>query len=161
MSLCASRCALKAARARGARVKQNRNRSKNEWAGVNFFCQACYPMPEAGEAISTPEAIFARGRASYERGQFEAAAIDFRLVTESTSAWEAPLSLSHALVKLGSSAAEAVHEWPALMRTHPHCISLNSRVVLRGGGPALPVFGLGTGSPEDQPAVIAAALHAA
>ena len=54
----------------------------------------------------------------------------------------------------------SVREWYALGRERPECVSRHTRVVLRGGVAAVPVVGLGTGSPDDEPAVIAAALQA-
>lgn len=54
----------------------------------------------------------------------------------------------------------SVWQWPAAMRERPHCARLSTRVVLRGGRVAMPVFGLGTGSPDDEPAVIGAAVRA-
>ncbi len=54
----------------------------------------------------------------------------------------------------------SVHEWPKLLRERPHCVHARTNVVLRGGGPHMPIFGLGTGGPDDDEAVIAAALRA-
>ena len=54
----------------------------------------------------------------------------------------------------------SVHAWPGLLRSRPHCLSARTRVVLRGGGPHMPIFGLGTGGSDDDEAVIAAAIRA-
>lgn len=54
----------------------------------------------------------------------------------------------------------SVSEWYALTRERPHCLSLRTRVVLRQSRLAMPAFGLGTGSPDDDPSVIAAAIRA-
>ena len=65
-------------------------------------------------------------------------------------------SLTGACAAMGL--VRSVYEWPRLVSEHPECLSLQSRVILRNGGLALPVFGLGTGSPNDDPAVLAAAI---
>ena len=54
----------------------------------------------------------------------------------------------------------SIHEWYTLARQRPHCLSVRSRVVVRSGGLAIPLLGLGTGGPDDDPAVIAAAIRA-
>ena len=54
----------------------------------------------------------------------------------------------------------SVHAWPGLLRSRPHCLSARTRVALRGGGPHMPVFGLGTGGSDDDEVVIAAAIRA-
>ena len=54
----------------------------------------------------------------------------------------------------------SVHAWPGLLRARPHCLSARTRVALRGGGPHMPVFGLGTGGSDDDELVIAAAIRA-
>ena len=55
----------------------------------------------------------------------------------------------------------SLDEWHTLVRERPHCASIRSRVLLRGGGGlAVPIFGLGTGSPDDDAGVIAAAIRA-
>ena len=59
-----------------------------------------------------------------------------------------------------NSDVATVWEHPSRMREQPHCLSIRSRVALRDGGPAIPLFGLGTGSPDDQPREMAAALRA-
>lgn len=60
----------------------------------------------------------------------------------------------------GSLDVVSVWEWPRLMRERPHCARPSTRVLLRAGRAAMPVFGLGTGSPDDQPDVIGAAIRA-
>jgi len=54
----------------------------------------------------------------------------------------------------------SVWEWPAAMRARPHCARASTRIVLRGGHVAMPAFGLGTGAPDDEAAVIGAAVRA-
>ena len=54
----------------------------------------------------------------------------------------------------------SVYDWPERMRSSPQCVTRHTRVALRAGGPAIPVFGLGTGSPEDNPRILAASLRA-
>jgi len=54
----------------------------------------------------------------------------------------------------------SVWEWPRLMRERPHCATHSTRVLLRLGRGAMPVFGLGTGGPDDEPGVIAQAVRA-
>lgn len=54
----------------------------------------------------------------------------------------------------------SVWEWPRLMRERAHCARPSTRVLLRAGRAAMPVFGLGTGSPDDEPQVIAQAIRA-
>ena len=54
----------------------------------------------------------------------------------------------------------SVHAWPGLLRSRPHCVNARTRVALRGGGPHMPVFGLGTGGSDDDEAVVAAAIRA-
>lgn len=56
--------------------------------------------------------------------------------------------------------AVSVYEWYALARQRPWCLHARTRIILRGGVASLPALGLGTGSPEDDPAVIAAAIRA-
>jgi hypothetical protein len=53
----------------------------------------------------------------------------------------------------------SVFEWYAMARERPWCVHARTRVVLRGGVTSVPVVGLGTGSPDDEPEVIAAALE--
>jgi hypothetical protein len=53
----------------------------------------------------------------------------------------------------------SVFEWYAMARERPWCVHARTRVVLRGGVTSVPVVGLGTGSPDDEPEVIAAALR--
>jgi diketogulonate reductase-like aldo/keto reductase len=55
----------------------------------------------------------------------------------------------------------SVWDWPREMRERPECVRQSTRVLLRDGRGAMPVFGLGTGSPEDEAAVIASALRSA
>lgn len=57
-------------------------------------------------------------------------------------------------------AAMSVHRWAAAVRERPDCVAPTSRVLLRDGRGAMPVFGLGTGEPSDNPAVIAQAIQA-
>jgi len=78
----------------------------------------------------------------------------------SSPAAPSPPPLATPLVHCGPSDIISAYEWPALVRERPSCITIRTRVVLRGGGPAVPIFGLGTGSPDDDPAVIAAAIRA-
>ena len=58
----------------------------------------------------------------------------------------------------------SVAAWLELAREMQHCISLRTRVVLHNGGRdgavSVPVIGLGTGGPDDDPAVLEAALRA-
>jgi hypothetical protein len=46
-----------------------------------------------------------------------------------------------------------VFEWYAMARGRPWCVHARTRVVLRGGVTSVPVVGLGTGSPDDEPEV--------
>lgn len=54
----------------------------------------------------------------------------------------------------------SVHEWRRFVEERPHCLSIRSRVLLRGGRLALPVFGLGTGSPDDSVGATSQAIRA-
>ncbi|KAG8467285.1 hypothetical protein KFE25_000601 [Diacronema lutheri] len=60
----------------------------------------------------------------------------------------------------GALDAPSVFEFARLMRERAHCARLSTRVLLRAGRGAMPAFGLGTGSADDDPDVIAAALRA-
>ena len=58
-----------------------------------------------------------------------------------------------------NSSPLSVRAWHRLAREEPHCLSLRTRVRLRNSSVAMPIFGLGTGAPDDDEGVIGAALR--
>ena len=53
----------------------------------------------------------------------------------------------------------SVSTWHSLRRERAHCIGLSTRVQLAGSSIAIPIFGLGTGAPDDDANTISAALR--
>ena len=54
----------------------------------------------------------------------------------------------------------SAYEWASWVAAAPHCVSIRSRIALRDGAGLMPVFGLGTGGPDDDPEAIATAVRA-
>ena len=113
------------------------------------------PVPSYGAAESPSNAPWASSAAFTSN-----TSAPFASNTSAPSTANAPSSGPRAVDRgCGPQDAVSVFEWYAMARERPWCVHARTRVVLRGGVTSVPVVGLGTGSPDDEPEVIAAALE--
>jgi hypothetical protein len=113
------------------------------------------PVPSYGAAESPSNAPWTSSAAFASNSS-----APFATNSSAPSTANAPSSGPRAVYRgCGPQDVVSVFEWYAMARERPWCVHARTRVVLRGGVTSVPVVGLGTGSPDDEPEVIAAALE--